>query len=274
MGKRDNSELNNKMMKIMREEIEKELTLNGLRTRLSEAVKDKHKTPGIANTEKVFNQSGRDNKEYVDSVVKKVKDYLKFDNNSNPEFPHQNNSKTDHQSPMYRNNGEQDEFVDDFRGGGMADLGYDTEPSDEFKDRFSKYLEGSSETGNSSDKGTDGQEVGNVVNMKKDKTGERILKTVKRKHKKLSGKAGLAISNKIFQRPNPGFIPSLSEAYEEDICEQCGENIDACECVKDQIEQVKPGLMNTDTNSPKLNEGIQTDIEDMKMLFTYKKKTQ
>ena len=212
MGNKYKAELNNEMKKIMSEEIEKELTLKGLKTRLGEAVKSKNATPGIANTIRVIKQSGRDNKEYIDSVVKKVKDYLKFDGNSNPEFPHQENSKTDYTSPMYRNSTEQEDYIDTWRGGGLSDLEYDTEPSDEFKDRFSKYLEGSSETGNSSDKGTDGVDVANVVNVKKDTTGERIKKILKRKHEKLQGKEGLAISNKIFQRINPGFIPEQDES--------------------------------------------------------------
>ena len=93
MGNKYKSELNNEMKKIMSEEVEKELTLKGLKTRLGEAVKSKNATPGIANTERVIKQSGRDNKEYIDSVVKKVKDYLKFDGNSNPEFPHQKQFK-------------------------------------------------------------------------------------------------------------------------------------------------------------------------------------
>ena len=233
MGNKYKSELNNEMKRIMSEEIEKELTLKGLKTRLSEAVKSKNATPGIANTERVLKQSGRDNKEYIDSVVKKVKDYLKFDGNSNPEFPHQEQSKTDYTSPMYRNSTEQEDYVDTWRGGGMSDLEYDTEPSDEFKDRFSKYLEGSSETGNSSYKGTDGVDVGNVVNVKKDKTGEKIKRILKQKHEKLKGKDGVAISNKIFQRLNPGFIPE-----------------------------------------GKINESVNYDMNNIKHLFNYNKKTQ
>ena len=54
---------------------------------------------------------------------------------------------------MYRNNSKQDEYVDEWRGGGMEDLQYQTEPSDEFKKRFSQYLDGSIETGNNDGKG-------------------------------------------------------------------------------------------------------------------------
>ena len=50
-----------------------------------------------------------------------MKDYLDIENNSHPEFPHQNNSKTDYKSPMYRNTPEEEDFIDDFRGMGLQD---------------------------------------------------------------------------------------------------------------------------------------------------------
>lgn len=312
MGNKYKSELNNEMKRIMSEEIEKELTLKGLKTRLSEAV-SKNATPGIVNTERVIKQSGKDNREYIDSVVKKVKDYLKFDNNSNPEFPHQEHSKTDYTSPMYRNSTEQEEYIDTWRGGGLSDLEYDTEPSDEFKARFSKYLEGSSETGNSSDKGTDGEDVGNVVNVKKDTTGEKIKKILKRKHEKLQGKEGLAISNKVFQRINPGFIPeqvvagmssteSSEDTSEEElfvdaimsdvrlIQDWCGIPLDGnptgaktIQCIKklqkelgleedgELSEEVMDGL---ETLTQNVTESVNYDMNNIKHLFSYNKKTQ
>jgi len=297
MGNKYKSELNNEMKRIMSEEIEKELTLKGLKTRLSEAVKSKNDTPGITNTERVLKQSGRDNKEYIDSVVKKVKDYLKFDGNSNPEFPHQEQSKTDYTSPMYRNSTEQEEYVDTWRGGGLSDLEYDTEPSDEFKDRFSKYLEGSSETGNSSYKGTDGEDVGNVVNVKKDTTGEKIKRILKRKHEKLQGKDGVAISNKIFQRRNPGFIPeqedkALAKAIASDvrlIQDWCKIPIDGklgdatTNCIKKLQKKLNMEVDGTISieliaalkqMTPGVNESVNYDMDNMKHLFTYNKKTQ
>jgi hypothetical protein len=306
MGNKYKSELNNEMKRIMSEEIEKELTLKGLKTRLGEAVKSKNATPGISNTERVLKQSGRDNKEYIDSVVKKVKDYLKFDGNSNPEFPHQEQSKTDYTSPMYRNSTEQEEYVDTWRGGGLSDLEYDTEPSDEFKDRFSKYLEGSSETGNSSYKGTDGEDVGNVVNVKKDTTGEKIKKILKRKHEKLQGKDGVAISNKIFQRLNPGFIPEqatpgMDSTEEEALVDEIQSDVqliqDWCnipvdgnpegakttQCIKKLQKEL--GLEENGELSEELMDGLETltqnvtesvnyDMNNIKHLFSYNKKTQ
>ena len=299
MGNKHKSELNNEMKRIMSEEIEKELTLKGLKTRLGEALKNKNRTPGIANTIRVTKQSGRDNKEYIDSVVKKVKDYLKFDGNSNPEFPHQEHSKTDYTSPMYRNSTEQEDYIDTWKGGGLSDLEYDTEPSDEFKDRFSKYLEGSSETGNSSDKGTDGVDVGNVVNVKKDTTGEKIKRILKQKHEKLQGKDGVAISNKIFQRRNPGFIPeqedkgkALAKAIASDvrlIQDWCKIPIDGklgdttTNCImklQKKLNMEADGTISIELiaalkqMTQGVKESVNYEMNNMKHLFAYNKKTQ
>ena len=71
MGNKHKSELNNEMKRIMNEEIEKELTLKGLKTRLGEALKNKNRTPGIANTIRVTKQSGRDNKECIEILLNK-----------------------------------------------------------------------------------------------------------------------------------------------------------------------------------------------------------
>lgn len=286
----------------MSEEIEKELALKGLKTRLGEAIKSKNRTPGISNTDRVTKQSGRNNKEYIDSVVKKVKDYLKFDGNSNPEFPNQENSKTDYTSPMYRNSTEQEDYVDTWRGGGLSDLEYDTEPSDEFKDRFSKYLEGSSETGNSSDKGTDGVDVGNVVNVKKDPTGEKIKKILKQKHEKLKGNDGVAISNKIFQRRNPGFIPeqeakkksTLSDAIAADVrliqdwCQitmdgKIGDKTTNCIIkLQKKLGMETDGVISVELmkklkgmrEGNNVSESVNYDMNNIKHLFGYNKKTQ
>ena len=72
---------------------------------------------------------------------------------------------------MYRNNKEDEDFIDDFRGMGLQDAnGVET------LDRIDDYLKGSSKTGNS-------QEYANAI---PDKTGDKMLKTMKRKKKKIA----------------------------------------------------------------------------------------
>ena len=76
--------------------------------------------------------------------------------------------------------------------------------------------------------------------MKKDPTGEKIKKILKQKHEKLKGNDGVAISNKIFQRRNPGFIP----------------------------EQEAKVISND------ITESVNYDMNNIKHLFGYNKKTQ
>ena len=209
-SKNTNTTLQESVERLVSEDIKKEMTIGNLKDRLKEAVGG-GKVPGIAVTDKVLKQSGKDNKASVDAIMKKIKDYLSIKDNSNPEFPHQNNSKTDYDSPMYRNNTEQEDYVDEWRGGGMEDLQYNTEPSDEFKERFGQYLDGSIETGNNDGKGSDGQQVANVVPSK---LGEKIKKTMKKKHKDLKGAAGDAIPNDWPHHRNPGYMGESTQLNE------------------------------------------------------------
>jgi len=129
--------------------------------------------PGVSVTKDVTRTAGNQNQEYVSAVDKKMKDYLKFKGNSNPEFPKQN---TGEKQVGHENTSEDEEYVDNNRGGGMQDYDYDTEPSDSFVDRVKKALTGDSTMGNSS-------EVKETANTIKTDTGEEILKKVPKKKK-------------------------------------------------------------------------------------------
>ena len=138
---------------------------------------DPKNTPGINLTKKVLNKAKSETSSHLKQIDKKIKDYLDFEGNSHPEFPHQNNSKTDYKSPMYRNSTEDEEFIDDFRGMGLEDAnGVDT------LDRIGDYLNGSSQTGNAQTS-KDGKALGNVV---PNKVGEKVLKKVKRKKARIA----------------------------------------------------------------------------------------
>ena len=143
-------------------------------TKLPGEIKD---TPGMRQTTSSLTKSKSENTSYLKSFDKKIKDYLDFEGNSHPEFPHQNNSKTDYKSPMYRNTAEDEEFIEDFRGMGLEDAN-----GADMLDRVDDYLSGSQETGNAqTDK--EGKALGNVV---PNKVGERIKKKVKRKKEKIA----------------------------------------------------------------------------------------
>ena len=127
--------------------------------------------PGISITKKTLKKAKSENNAYLKSVDKKMKEYLNFNGNSHPEFPHQNNSKTDYKSPMYRNNQEDEDFIDDFRGMGLQNAnGVET------LDRIDDYLNGSTKTGNS-------QDAANVIPST---LGSRLKKNMKRKKEKIA----------------------------------------------------------------------------------------
>ena len=171
------------------------------------AVGSKKGTPGIEVTDKTLKADKSVNNDYYDMVDKKMKDYLDIKYNSNPEFPHQNNSKTDYKSPMYRNTSEEEDFIDDFRGMGLEDAdGVENLP------RLSDYLSGSQETGNAqTDK--EGNALGNVV---PDKLGEKIKKKIKRK-KDVIAKRKAKMTNLRGITPDVQTVKVVSENVEKDM---------------------------------------------------------
>ena len=299
--------LHSSVEKLISNDIKKEMGISQLKDRLKEAVAAKavtrksiNQTPGLKITNNVLKQSGK------------------------------HNSKTDHNSPMYRNSTDQEEYVEEWRGGGLEDLQYQTEPSDEFKERFSQYLDGSIETGNNDGEGSDGQQVANVVPSK---LGEKIKKTMKRKHKALQGDAGDAIPNDWAHHSNPGYMGESNEkkgkliseqtmshsgkdndgnvtkitktkasATEEDkikaiekIQQYCKISVDGkvgpetSECIeriqkengltingklsKELFKLVAKGLKENN-NKDNITESVSYDMEGIKHLFNYNKKTQ
>lgn len=120
-------------------------------------------------TEKAIADSGKENKDALKAVEKKIKQYLTFQGNDNPEFPHQIGQGE--QKVATKNTESEDEIVSDNRGRGMQDLDYDNEPSKQFKDRLKMSLVGASKMGNSQDSPT----------AIKTKTGDNMLKNVERR---------------------------------------------------------------------------------------------
>lgn len=124
--------------------------------------------PGLTVAQDAHKKSGEQNKEALSDVEKKIKSYLTFDGNDNPEFPGHNEGEVE----ARQNSEEDDEFVAFNRGGGLEDLDYDNEPSEMFKKRAEMSLKGDTKMGNSD------KDVANVVPSK---LGEKIIKKVKQK---------------------------------------------------------------------------------------------
>lgn len=126
--------------------------------------------PGLQAVEKAHKTTGSDTTTHAKEVEKKLKKYLSFEDNDNPEFPHQ----IDGEKKAYRNSEDEEDYINDYRGGGMQDLKYDNEPSDEFKERQEKAIEGDSSMGNET------KDVGNVINTD---LGKNVIKRAKKKAK-------------------------------------------------------------------------------------------
>ena len=192
--------------------------------RLKDKLNEDKKAPGYATYEKAIKQSGSETEKYHKDLKKKFEEYNDFNGNTNPQFPHQNDSKTnpDGGYEYYRNTDDDQEFIDDFAYPGLEDFDVHNQNMERLKD----YLEGSSETGNAqTDK--DDEALGNVVPSK---LGEKVLKSKKRRAEKIA-------KEKTSMTNLRGYTPDVQK-----------------------VSQVK--------------ESIVTDMDNMKKMWEYNKKTQ
>jgi ribosomal protein L32 len=160
----------------MKESTKKKRVLRLTESQMMEMIKKivAESVPGQTVTKIAQTQSKKDNEANAKEVGEKIKKATTIPNSDNPEFPHQNNSGT---KVARQNNEEENEFVEDNRGGSAIDLDYDHEPSDKFKERLKDALEGSTKMGNS-------QDAANVV---KSDLGKKLVKQAERKKKKEDG---------------------------------------------------------------------------------------
>lgn len=125
--------------------------------------------PGLSAVENAHKIGDKETKEHMANVDKKIKDSLSIDGNDNPEFP----KPIGKGEKMAVNNTEDmDEEMSMDRGENPLDLDYDHEPSDSFKERVKKALEGHSSMGNA-----DG---GNTIPSN---TGKNIAATAEKRKK-------------------------------------------------------------------------------------------
>jgi hypothetical protein len=164
--------------------------------------------PGLEFTKKAQKVSGDDSKSHMSDVEKKLKDISTFNGNDNPEFPNQINKG---EKVAQRTTDEENETIEDNRGGGMEDLNYDYEPSEKFKVRLKKALEGDSTMGNSHD----------AANVIPSKTGENMGKKVERKAKKLAGEKQVSWGHKGIEPLNVKTVneskTTMSSVLEEEV---------------------------------------------------------
>tara|TARA_R110001599_G_scaffold8126_1_gene38926 strand:+ start:852 stop:1826 length:975 start_codon:yes stop_codon:yes gene_type:complete len=187
----------NKSEKCMPKETEEGMGVNESTTDLikklvSKKLKNisevKKTTPSLDQVKKNRDESAKGTKEYHNEVEKKFKEYAKSD-------------KAEENSPMHRNNVEQEEFVEDWRGMGLEDA-----TGVEDLDRISDYLGGSSKTGNAQ-VDEDGNDLGNVVSTE---LGEKIEKKIKRKREKIE-------TQKSHMKNNRRYSPDVQKTVNESV---------------------------------------------------------
>lgn len=128
--------------------------------------------PGVEVTKKAQAQTKKEAAAAAKEVETKLKKASTFDGNDNPEFPKQIGKG---EKKAFYNTEEENEYVEDYRGGGMQDIEFDEDPGEGFHKRQQMYLKGDKLTGNS-------QDAANVV---KSDLGDKIAKNAERKAKKV-----------------------------------------------------------------------------------------
>jgi hypothetical protein len=197
----------------------------------------KGRSNGLDKYNKIHNESGKENEDYLKDVTKKMKDYLKDGSmgefEMNPKTFPKNNGELKKMSKMaYVPSKDVEDYVDAFASAGQENLDYDEiKPNDEWLD---KNIEGSSETGNN-------PEWANAVDTGINKRRNKIRKD------NLLAKAKRKAYNKSPQ-------PIVTDKTGQDE----GDKI---------LKQLESTTM---VNNKKLNE----EFDKMKKLIGYNKRTQ
>jgi hypothetical protein len=137
---------------------------------------------GLEVYKKVHNQDGKENEDYIKSVAKKMKDYLKDGSKGeysvNPKiFPKGNGELEKMSKKAYIPSGAVEEYVDNLTAAGQENLVYDEiHPNEEW---VTDNIEGSSRTGNNPEWANTGE---SDVNKKRNKIRkDNILGQIKKK---------------------------------------------------------------------------------------------
>jgi hypothetical protein len=198
--------------------------------------------PGKIAADKSRAGSKKENDAYYSEVGKKMKDYLNIEGNDNPEFPHQIGKG---EKVARQNTSEQDsEVARNFAG--LQNLDYDIEPSDKFKERLKMAIEGDSKMGNGvitekpTIKPSNGADKGKDA---KEKTGNNIkTDTAKKINKQVVDRKKNKDNRKLYKKED---VP-VNTSKKED----------------------------KNLNESKVSKDVLDDIEKMKKLTTYNKRTQ
>jgi hypothetical protein len=234
---------------------------------LEQKVKDKSekeniskKSPeGLKKTEKVLGQNKKENDDYAKDVVKKMKDYMKdmvsggkgYDENPD-DFPQSNyDMEKEHNEKKYHPSDAVEEYIEAFAYPGMTNLVYDEIKPDE--EMIEKQIKGDSKNGNAVT-GKDGKALGNV-SKRSEKTGERFKKNF---DDNLYGAEQMNVSYK--RQPQPVDI--------------AGEKRESGGLKKSSTQKAQKIMNQLESSEDKKNKVIAEEMEKMKNLIGYNRKTQ
>lgn len=200
-------------------------------------IKNLTEPKGLTTYRRAVKGSGKENDDYIKSVAKKMKDYLKDgskgDYETNPKhFPKNNGQLAKMDKIAYEVSKDGEEFLDDYMRPGMENLDYDEIHPNE--DWMKDNIEGSSRTGNNPE----------WINAEETELGAKLNK--KRKENKYA-KAKRMAANKS---PQPVVTDKPGQ--------ESGKGIDI------KVESIES------KTDKKLNE----EFEKMKLLISYDRKTQ
>ena len=226
---------------------EENITVSKLVGKVKDTIGKKY-TSGLAKTEKVLAKSKKENDDYISSVTKKMKDYLKkgsegaYDENPT-KFPQGNGENKKDDIKAYQASDAVDEYIEAFAYPGMTNLVYDEiKPED---DKIDMYLKGNSKTGNAVvDK--DGKPLGNVVPSK---VGDRFKKNY---DDNLYGAEQMEVSYKRYPQP-------VDMAGEKKGSGTLKSKASKAQKVMDKVEE----------SEIKKEKIISEDMNKMKKLFNY-----
>jgi hypothetical protein len=215
---------------------------------------------GLKKTEKVLAASKKENEDYAKEVVKKMKDYVKAGSKGeyteSPEtFPQSNYTmdKMKEKTMKYHPSQAVDEYIDAFSHPGMTNLVYDEIKPDDKK--IDKYLKGDSTTGNAV-RDKDGKPLGNVAPSD---LGDKFKKNY---DENLYGAEQMNVSYK--RQPQPVDVGG-SEKMDGSLKSIRKGSTAKAQKIMNQLESKQEEKKKT-----KVNE----DMEKMKNLITYNRKTQ
>ena len=222
------------------------------------------KPQGLKKTEKAQGESKKENDDYTQDVVKKMKDYMKdmymggkgYEENPD-DFPQSNyDMEKEHNEMKYNPSEAVEEYIEAFAYPGMTNLVYDEiKPEDK---NIEKQIKGDSKNGNAVT-GKDGKALGNV-SKRSQKTGERFKKNF---DENLYGAEQMNVSYK--RQPQPVDVAGETKDSGTLKSKRGGTN---------STQKSQKIFNQLESTENKTNKIIKEDLQKMMNLISYNRKTQ